>query len=162
MVVVIFMCGPAGAGKSHLARELEAEGFVRLSSDRTAWERGIRAMPLPGDVEHDIEAELRGRLLALVAHGSDVVLDFSFHSRSMREMWRAVLAPLNVVPETLYLATPREVCLRRVAARRHGDADEFALDPELAATYFDHFEPPVPEEGPLRVMGTGNAAADDT
>lgn len=146
------MCGPAGSGKSTIAHRLEAEGFVRLSFDQDAWGRGIRHMPLEADVHREIEAGLRERLVDLVGDGRDVVLDFSFWSRAMRDDWRRVLEPSGVVPETMYLATDRATCLDRVAARGRAHGDDFALDSETAAMYFDHFEPPTPDEGPLRVV----------
>ena len=146
------MCGPAGSGKSTYARRLEQQGMVRLSFDGEAWERGIHSMPLPPVVYEEIEADLRDRLLALVAEGADVVLDFSFWSRRMREDYRRLLAPTGVVPETIYLATDRETVLERVRARRLSHPDDFRLDEELAARYFDHFEAPAPDEGPLTVV----------
>lgn len=146
------MCGPAGSGKSTYARRLEQQGMVRLSFDGEAWERGIHSMPLPPVVHEEIEADLRDRLLALVAEGADVVLDFSFWSRRMREDYRRLLAPTGVVPETIYLATDRETVLERVRARRLSHPDDFRLDEELAARYFDHFEAPAPDEGPLTVV----------
>ena len=57
------------------------------------------------------------------------------------------------MPETVYLATDRETVLERVRARRGAHPDDFVLTEELAAQYFDHFEPPSPEEGPLQVVG---------
>ena len=85
---VIFMCGPSGSGKTTYARRLEREGMVRLSFDVEMWRRGITAVPLPPEVRAEIETELRARLLELVAAGRDVVLDFSFWSRRMREDYR--------------------------------------------------------------------------
>jgi predicted kinase len=153
MARVIFMCGPAGSGKSTVAREYERQGMVRLSFDQEAWERGIATMPLPQDTHRDIEQSLRERLARLVRAGADVVLDFSFWSRDMREDYRAFLRPLGVVPETVYLATDRATVLRRVAARAAQDGDDYQLTPELAALYFDHFEVPTAAEGPLTVLG---------
>jgi len=126
--------------------------MVRLSFDQEAWKRGIRSMPLPPDVHGTIEAELRARLLALVAAGKDVVLDFSFWSRRARMEYRDLLRPLGVEPETIYLGTAREVVLERVRARRLEHGDDFALTEDLAADYFDHFEPPTEDEGPLTVL----------
>lgn len=146
------MCGPAGSGKTTHARGLEARGFVRLSFDLSAWERGIRRMPLETDEHRAIEAELRDRLAALVGEDRDVVLDLSFWSRAMRDDWRAFLAPLGVVPETIYLATDRATCLARVATRAHAHADDVVLDPAVAEAYVDHFEPPTADEGPLVVV----------
>ena len=149
---VIFMCGPAGSGKSTIARRYEDQGMTRLSFDQEAWSRGITVMPLPREAHQDIERALRARLLDLVRAGTDVVLDFSFHSRSMRDEYRQLLKPLGVVPETVYLATDRVTVLQRVSARAARGGDDFMLSPELAASYFDHFEVPTAAEGPLTVM----------
>ena len=149
---VIFMCGPAGSGKSTIARQYERQGMARLSFDQEAWARGLTEMPLPDLVRDDIERALRARLADLVRAGSDVVLDFSFWSRRMRSGYREFLRPFGVVPETVYLATDRATALQRVSARAADDGDDFKLSAELAALYFDHFEPPTPEEGPLTVI----------
>ncbi|GAA2027209.1 hypothetical protein GCM10009819_08220 [Agromyces tropicus] len=150
---MIFMCGPAGAGKSTVARRLERNGMVRLSFDEVAWARGIRSMPLSSEVHAEIESGLRARLLELVGSGTDVVLDFSFWSRRARGEYRALLRPLGVEPETIYLATPKETALARVRARRLDHGDDFALPEGVAEAYFDHFEPPTDDEGPLTVLG---------
>lgn len=145
------MCGLAGAGKSTFARQLEADGMTRLSVDKAAWQMGLRTMPLGLEDQRQIDAELRVRLLALVESGEDVVLDFSFWSLSMREEYRRMLRPLGVEPEPIYLATPRDEVLARVRARRAHHPDDFSLSEELAAEYFDNFEVPTTDEGPLRV-----------
>jgi predicted kinase len=149
---VVFMCGPAGSGKSTVARRYEQQGMVRLSYDQEAWSRGITTMPLPDDIRQDIEDALRARLVNLVRAGSDVVLDFSFWSRHARDEYRDLLRPLGVVPETVYLATDRATVLRRIGARAARDGEDFTLSTELAAFYFDHFEVPTEAEGPLTVM----------
>jgi predicted kinase len=149
---VIFMCGPAGSGKSTVARQYERQGMARLSFDQEAWSRGITAMPLPQDVRRDIERVLRARLVDLVRAGADVVLDFSFWSRRTRDEYRELLRPLGVVPETVYLATDRVTVLRRIGARAARDGDDVRISTELAAFYFDHFEVPTAAEGPLTVM----------
>jgi predicted kinase len=149
---VIFMCGPAGSGKSTVARQFEQQGMVRLSFDQEAWSSGITTMPLPEDVRQDIEHVLRARLADLVRAGSDVVLDFSFWSRRMRDEYRELLRPFGVVPETVYLATDRATVLQRVAARAVQDGDDFKISTELAAYYFDHFEVPTVAEGPLTTV----------
>jgi len=146
------MCGPAGSGKSAVARRYEQQGMVRLSFDQEAWSRGITTMPLPADVRREIERVLRARLADLVRAGSDVVLDFSFWSRNMRDEYREFLRPFGVVPETVYLATDRATVLQRVADRAAQDGDDFKLSTELAAFYFDHFEVPTAAEGPLTIL----------
>jgi hypothetical protein len=149
---VIFMCGPAGSGKSTIARQYEQQGMTRLSFDQEAWSRDITTMPLPPEVHRDIERALRARLLDLVRAGTDVVLDFSFWSRVMRDEYRELLKPLGVVPETVYLAADRATVLQRISARAARNGDDFKITTELAALYFDHFEVPTAAEGPLIVM----------
>jgi predicted kinase len=126
--------------------------MARLSFDQEAWSRGITAMPLPPDVHRDIEHVLRARLADLVRAGSDVVLDFSFWSRNMRDEYRELLRPFGVVPETVYLATDRATVLQRIGARAACGGDDFKISTELAAFYFDHFEVPTAAEGPLTVL----------
>jgi predicted kinase len=126
--------------------------MVRLSFDVQMWHRGISTMPMPPDVRTEIEAELRARLLELVAAGTDVVLDFSFWSRRMRDDYRRLLEPAGVVPETVYFATDRATVIDRIRSRRGSHSDDYELTEELAVEYFDHFEPPTPGEGPLTVI----------
>ncbi len=149
---VVMMCGPAGSGKSTVARRLESEGMTRLSVDAEAWRRGIRSMPIPNALHHEIERALRSRLVELVSRGVDVVLDFSFWSRQVRMEYRDLLRPLGVEPETVYLATTRTVGLERISARKGGHSDDYPLSADLAKLYFDHFEPPSADEGPLTII----------
>lgn len=148
---VIFMCGPAGSGKSTVARRLEAEGMTRLSYDQEAWKRGLRDMPVSDEDHVQISAHLRQRLIRHLEDGRDVVLDFSFWSREMRAEWRRLVAGHGITAETIYMATERETCLDRLRARAQAHEDDFILSPDIAAQYFDHFEPPTEDEGPLTV-----------
>lgn len=70
----------------------------------------------------------------------------------MRDEWHRLLGPYAIVPETMYLAMDRATCLERVAARARAHGDDFALNPATAAAYFDHFEPPTADEGPVKLV----------
>ncbi|WP_040595124.1 AAA family ATPase [Timonella senegalensis] len=146
---VIFMCGPAGSGKSFVARQYEELGCVRLSFDTEAWAQGYREMPLAQNVHQQIERLLRRRLIELVRAGHDVVLDFSFWSQEMRDEYRGILRPLGVTPTVVYLRTSRAVALERVRSRSQSHGDDFVLLDSVAQRYFDNFEVPTALEGPL-------------
>ncbi|HEV7184201.1 MAG TPA: AAA family ATPase [Leifsonia sp.] len=88
----------------------------------------------------------------MVAEGVDVVLDFSFWSRRARIEYRDLLRPLGIEPLTVYLDTPREVVLERMRARRLAHEDDYPLNDALVGAYFDHFEPPTEDEGPLAII----------
>src|SRR3954447_14607310 len=149
---VVFMCGPSGAGKTTYARRLEKGGMTRLSFDVEMWRRDISTGVLRPEDRADIEATFKERLLVLVAEECDVVLDFSFWSRQMRQEWRHLLRPTGVIPETIYLDTDRDTVLQRMRERRGTHSDDCALDEQTVARYFDHFEAPTPDEGPLTVI----------
>lgn len=126
--------------------------MLRLSFDEEAWVRGIRHHPLDAAVHKEIEDDLRDRLIESVGAGKDVVLDYSFWSRKMRDEYRTLLRPLGIEPETVYLATPRDVVLARVSARNRDAPNDIRLAADVAAQYFDHFEIPTPDEGPLSII----------
>lgn len=149
---VILLCGPSGSGKTTYARRLEADGAVRLSFDQEAWALGLAPLELSREQLLAIDAELRSRLHELLAAGSDVVLDFSFTARSLREEWRDLAEASGGTVETVYLATPREVCLARMRERRGAHADDVVLEEADAARHYGTFEVPGEDEGPLRVV----------
>ncbi|MDR2997668.1 MAG: ATP-binding protein [Microbacterium sp.] len=148
---VVMICGPGGAGKTTYAKRLEREGWIRLSFEVEFWDRGITTIPST-EVVAEVAAELKARLLRHVDAGDDVVLDFGFWFRRQRDEYRALLAPLGVVPETIYIATPLETILSRVGDRHGRQADDWPLTEQMAREYFERFEPPTPEEGPLEVI----------
>nr|WP_241248821.1 ATP-binding protein [Nocardioides sp. KC13] len=148
---VVMMCGPGGAGKTTYAKRLEREGWTRLSFEVEFWDRGVTTMP-SAELVAEVAADLKARLLRHVAAGNDVVLDFGFWFRRQRDEYRALLAPQGIVPETVYIATSLETILARVGDRHGRRADDWPLTEQTATEYFEQFEPPTPDEGPLEVV----------
>jgi predicted kinase len=80
------------------------------------------------------------------------VLDFGFWFRRQRDEYRALLAPHGILPEMVYIATSLETILRRVGDRHGRRADDWPLTEQTATEYFQRFEPPTSDEGPLEVV----------
>lgn len=80
---VILMCGPAGTGKSTLAKKFESTGMTILSYDEESFKRGLNEHPLPQEVLEDIKTYLDEKLISLIMQNIDIVLDYSFWSREM-------------------------------------------------------------------------------
>ncbi|WP_222593111.1 AAA family ATPase [Cellulomonas composti] len=150
---VILMCGAAGSGKSTHARGLAAAGYVVLSFDAEAWDRGYREHPLEDSARAEVQRSLQGKLIDSLARGECVVVDSSFWSRSSRDEYRRLLAPCGVEPVVHYLDTPRDVVLARLARRSGTDPDDVLVPQAQALAYLDGFETPTPAEGPLRIVG---------
>lgn len=154
---VILLCGPAGSGKSTVARSCRDAGYEVLSFDEEACQRGHTSHPVPEEVGQAIHRDLQSRLLSLVAAGESVVVDTSFWSRRSRDDYRACLRPAGIVPVVYYLDTPRSVIFERLSRRRGHGPHDVVVPPDRAASYVDGFEVPTPAEGPLRVVDGVNA-----
>lgn len=149
---LVLMCGPAGAGKSTHARRLEAEGCTRVAIDDLLWARGYTEHPVPDVAAARAAAEVATQVGELLDRGRDVVVDRAFASRASRDEYRRLGAAHGAVVEVIFVSTPREVALARVADRAGSHAHDIALTPQIAADYYDGFEIPSPEEGPLSIV----------
>lgn len=151
---VILMCGPAGAGKTTQAKLLESNGATRLSYDEEYWARGFRGHhPAPKALAAEVQRDLDQQLAELVPHG-DVVLDYSFSTRAMRDDYRARAAALGAPTRLVFVTAPLAVLRQRVAARRGDHPNDAQLTPEVLEGYVAGFEEPTPDEQP-EVIRTG-------
>jgi predicted kinase len=144
---LVLTCGVAGSGKSTYARGLESQGWLRLSIDAEAWRRGLTEHPLPAAVTADIVAQQRGELLDALAHGRDVVVDYSFWSRATRETYRELGTRAGAVVQVVWFDVPREELRRRLDARvGEGGPDSVRVPDAVLDRYVAGFEAPGPEE----------------
>ena len=50
------------------------------------------------------------------------------------------------------MESDRDTVLSRMRSWRGRGSDDYALTDELVAQYYDHFEPPTADEGPLEIV----------
>ncbi|MEV0800268.1 ATP-binding protein [Kribbella sp. NPDC050281] len=146
----MLMCGTAYSGKSTYAQALAAKvDAVVVSLDEINERRGLWG----GDgipVEEWIRThELAGaEVRALLAAGRTVIVDDTSSLRSLRDGWRSLAAGAEFL--LIYLDVNHTTIRRRQAGNRisgaRGDVTDGVLEHHLA-----DFEPPGPDESPVRV-----------
>ena len=149
---VFLMCGPAGSGKSTLAKKFESTGMTILSYDEESFKRGFNEHPLPQEVLEDIKTYLDEKLISLIMQNIDIVLDYSFWSREMRNEYISLLKKYDIEPKIYYIKTPKEVVMERIRKRNGNHQNDIILTEQTASTYYDNFQPPTDEEGEVIVV----------
>jgi predicted kinase len=143
--------GFLGSGKTTFSKELaERTGALRLSVDE--WYLRLFAT----EPTHDYDRQHGKRLLdllndfwpPLVARGVDVVLDFGFWRRSLRDEVRERAAALGVSTRLYRLDCPDEEALRRCLAR-NGTPGTFLISQDGFHALKSEFEPLGPDESCL-------------
>lgn len=155
MPLVTLLSGPTAAGKTTMARALEAAGALRLSMDEAQWDAGCRGGFAPAEVLERLEVDLKGRMADAVAAGRPVVVDLSLTTRAVRDAWRAAAEDAGASVDLVVLTAPIDVLWTRIQERAgRDDANAFTLDRAALEAYVAAVEPPAPDER-ARVVVTG-------
>ncbi|KAE8358184.1 P-loop containing nucleoside triphosphate hydrolase protein [Aspergillus caelatus] len=152
--VVLMTCGIAGSGKSTLAHSIVSAypSFHRLSIDSYVYSHhGLWDVDYPRDQyeEYQLEAEeaLRTELISALTGGQvDLVLDFSFAYREVREEWKGLIEGSGGRWVLVFLDVDAAELRRRVRARnervdKDGDS-AFYVTEEILERYLTGFERP--------------------
>jgi predicted kinase len=148
MTLVVLLCGIAGSGKTTYAKDLEREGYVRLSVDEEIWRRwGRYAVDYPADrypaLSEQAESHVRRDLVTLVRAGWRVVVDLSLWRRATRDEYKALVEQAGGRWRLIHLRASPTVLHERLTARRvRGDANAFPVTEATLARYLREFEPP--------------------
>ncbi|GAA1461585.1 ATP-binding protein [Williamsia maris] len=152
---LILMCGMAGAGKSTYARTLEDRGWVRFSIDAEAWGRGFTgSSAVPPEVAADIRAGQRVAISDALGAGADVVVDYAFPSRAMRDEYRELGRTHRAEVEVVFLDTDASLVRDRLTRRRGSHPDDVVVDEGTMEAYRSAFEAPTSDEGEVTVIRT--------
>ncbi|GAB1201023.1 hypothetical protein APSETT444_010407 [Aspergillus pseudonomiae] len=152
--VVLMTCGIAGSGKSSLAHSIISAypSFHRLSIDYYVYSHhGLYDVDYPKEQYegYQLEAEkaLRAELITALTRGQvDLVLDFSFAFRAVREEWKRLIEGLGGRWVLVFLDVDAAELRRRVQARnervdKDGDS-AFYVTEEILEQYLEGFERP--------------------
>ena len=149
---VFMMCGPAGAGKSTLAKKFERNGMISLSYDAESFKKGLTVHPLPKEIEQKIKVYLDNKLISLIEQNVDVVLDYSFWSQDNRREYINLLKQFGIEPLIFYIETPKEIIVERLRQRAGKHPNDIILSEETASQYYDQFQKPSLEEAEIIVV----------
>jgi predicted kinase len=149
---LFMLCGKMAAGKSTLARELavRADAVLLVQDD---W----LARLFPGEIltlqdfvrcSTRLRDALEPHVLALLARGLSVVLDFPSNTRGQRAWLRTLSERAGVAHELHFIDVPDELCKRQLRQRSQGlpEGAPWTSEAEFDAITA-HFQPPGDDEG---------------
>ncbi|WP_304169620.1 ATP-binding protein [Phenylobacterium aquaticum] len=144
--VLHLICGLPGAGKSTLARRLEAEtGALRLTSDEWLLRLGAdgydeTARAAVDDLQWDLAQQLLQR-------GLSVILEPGFWTRQERDRFRRRAEALGASSRLHFLDVSRDELIRRLIARNAAlPPGSFRVDPKDIDAWTPLFERPDADE----------------
>lgn len=147
-----FLCGKMAAGKSTFARELARQhDAVLLEEDHflaKLFPGQIRTIADYVEYSARVKDALSDHIVALLASGRSVVLDFPGNTRRQRLWFRQLFERANAAHELHFLDVPDEQCRRQLRERSQSlpEGSAFTSEAEFEAIT-SLFEPPADDEG---------------
>lgn len=145
MTILHLVCGLPGAGKSTLAKRIEAETpAIRFTPDEWLLALGF---PL-----YDAAARARVESLQwdmarqLLKNGINVVLENGFWVRDERERYRSEAGQLGAKVNLHFLNVPFDELKRRVVARNRLIPIDQHVNPDDIQKWYEAFETPTADE----------------
>lgn len=151
MSKVIMMCGVCCSGKTTFAKKKEKEGFIRISIDEEMWKLyGARGIDYPNDNYEElssiVESKLQNDIVNYIKEDKNLVIDFSFWSKSNRKYYKNFLEELGADIQLIYLKVDKETLKKRIESRnKNHDANSQFIDEKTFEMYYNGFEEPKDE-----------------
>jgi predicted kinase len=139
---LILICGLPGAGKTTLARELEAQfGAVRYAPDE--WLQALTLDQYDETRRSAIESLQWQAAQAIIKLGGIAIIEWGTWARSERDMLRLGARSLGAKVELRYLDAPTDVLLERINTRGYEDPP---ITRELLDSWERSVQPPTEAE----------------
>jgi predicted kinase len=111
MAKLAIMCGLPRSGKTTLAKELEREGWVRVSPDDIRL--ALHSQPFVKEAESTVWAVARDRSRRLLQSDHKVLIDATNLSKESRGSWSKLAKEFGLSLDIYLVETPFEICLKR-------------------------------------------------
>ncbi len=156
---LVVLCGTSYSGKSSFAAALaERLGAHVVSLDEINERRGLwggDGIPVEEwQATHEIAiGEVRSHLAVVrqsERHSSTVILDDTSSPRFLRDGWRAIAAELGAEFHLIHLDVDHATIHQRRTANQ-ASPDRRHVSAAVLAQHLADFEPPGPDENPIRV-----------
>jgi predicted kinase len=139
---LILICGLPGAGKTTLARELEARfGAVRYAPDE--WLQALTLDQYDETRRSAIESLQWQAAQAILKLGGVAIIEWGTWARSERDMLRLGARSLGAKVELRYLDAPTDILLERINRRGYEDPP---ITRELLDSWERSVQPPTEAE----------------
>lgn len=150
--VLIFFCGKMGAGKTTKSKSIAIERqAVLISEDEwlaSLYPHKISSLKDYVTYSNLLKPQIKKLVQAILATGTDVVMDFPANTISQRDWFRGIFLEIGASNELIYINLSNEECLSQIKKRRAQQPERASTDTkEMFEQVTKYFVAPQADEG---------------